>query len=82
MPFFQRLFAALLSKSSMDALEADSRDWMVVCPCGHERSIWDIGGIRYGGRSTGKRTLIKCPKCGKHRWHRFYRKSVEQAKSG
>ena len=82
MGFFQKLFATLLPKSSMEAMEAESRDWMVRCPCGHEISVWELGGIRYGGRSTGKRTLIRCQKCGKRTWHRFYRKSVEQAKSG
>ena len=33
----------------MEALEADSRDWMVQCPCGHERSVWEIGGVRLRG---------------------------------
>ena len=78
MGFFQKLFGSMLSKESMAAMEADSRDWMVQCPCGHEISVWDMGGIRYGARSTGKRTLIRCQKCGKLKWHRFYRKSVEQ----
>jgi hypothetical protein len=76
MGFFQRLFTALLPQKALEAMESDSRDWMVQCPCGHERSVWELGGIRYGGSSTGKRTLIRCEKCGKLKWHRFYRKSA------
>ncbi len=78
MGFFQRLFAALLPKDTMAALEAGSRDWIVQCPCGHERSVWELGGIKYGGKAVGKRTLLKCPKCGKRKWHRWYQKSVGQ----
>ena len=78
MGFFQKMFGALLPKGTMDAMKADSEDWMVVCPCGYEISVWELGGVRYGGKSTGKRTLFKCQKCGRHRWHRFYRKSLQQ----
>ena len=76
MGFFQRMLGALLPKSAMDDMKAESEDWMVVCPsCGHETSIWALGGVRYGARSKGKRTLIKCQGCGKRTWHRYYRKS-------
>ena len=78
MGFFQKLFGAVLPKSAMDDMKAESEDWMVQCKCGHETSVWELGGIRYGGKSTGKRTLIKCQKCGKRTWHRFYRKSQGQ----
>lgn len=78
MPFFQKLMAKLFSKETMAAMEADSKDWIVRCPCGHETSVWELGGIRYGARSTGKRTMFRCQKCGKLKWHRFYRKSLEQ----
>jgi DNA-directed RNA polymerase subunit RPC12/RpoP len=81
MSFFQRLFAKLMPKKTMEAMEADSRDWMVQCPCGHERSVWEMGGIRYGASSTGKRTLLRCEKCGKRKWHRFYHKSAEQPRT-
>ena len=82
MSFVQRMLAALLPKASMDAMKADSEDWMIQCPCGQETSIWALGGVRYGGKSTGKRTLIKCQKCGKRTWHRFYRKSEGQQQPG
>lgn len=65
----QRLAKKLLPKKILDAMEAESRQWRVVCACGHDRSIWDIGGIRY--KATGNpRTLLKCPACDKRTWHR------------
>jgi len=47
------------------AAEAESRSWIAACRhCGAETSIWEMGGIRYGG--AGKRTTrIRCPSCGK-----------------
>jgi hypothetical protein len=79
MGFFQKLFAGLFSKG---ALEAESRDWMIQCPCGHENSVWELGGIRFGAKSTGKKTLMRCRKCNERTWHRYYRKSDERPPGG
>lgn len=47
------------------AIEAESREWIVGCEsCGHEASYWELGGVRYGASSTGKRIRIACPSCG------------------
>jgi hypothetical protein len=79
MSFIQRLFAKMLPKRSMEAMKAESEDWILQCPsCSHEISIWEIGGIRYGAKSRGKRTLLRCQGCGKRTWHRNYRKSAGQ----
>jgi transcription elongation factor Elf1 len=78
MGFMRKLFASLVSNERLEAMKAESEDWMVQCPCGHENSVWALGGIRYKARSTGKRTLLKCQQCGKRTWHRYYRKSAEQ----
>ena len=65
----QRLAKKLLPARTAAAMEAESREWRVLCACGHDRSIWDIGGIRY--KAAGNpRTLMKCPACGKRTWHR------------
>lgn len=49
-------------------MEAESRERRVRCACGHDRSIWDLGGIRY--KAAGNpRKLMKCPACGKRSWH-------------
>ncbi len=54
-------------------MEAHSRAWLLQCPnCGHERSFWEIGDIRY--KATGnQRHLMRCPGCGKVRWHRAHK---------
>ncbi|MBI5801421.1 MAG: hypothetical protein HZA92_11980 [Verrucomicrobia bacterium] len=68
----QRLAKQLLPKQTADAMEAESRQWRVLCACGHERSIWDLGGIRY--KAAGNpRKLMKCPACGKRTWHRVFK---------
>ena len=55
------------------AMEAESREWLVRCPaCGHERSVWDLGGVRYKARGT-KRILRRCPACQQLGWHLVYR---------
>jgi ribosomal protein S27E len=66
----QRLFTALVDEETAAAMEAHSRAWLVECPhCGHARSIWDLGGIRY--KATGRpATYLRCPGCGKGGWHR------------
>ncbi|HEY8600893.1 MAG TPA: phage terminase large subunit family protein [Thermomicrobiales bacterium] len=55
------------------AMEAESREWLVRCPaCGHEQSIWDLGGVRYKARGT-KKTFLRCPNCRSFGWHTVYR---------
>ncbi len=76
MSFWQKLFGSILPVKP-GYIEAESRRWMLQCPCGEEISYWDIGGVRIGGVSRGKRTLLRCKKCNKLRWHRVYQKPAE-----
>ena len=78
MSFFQKLLRALLPKDSVDGMERESRAWMMRCPsCGHEISVWDAGGIRFG--ASGKpRRLMRCSQCGKRTWHDTYKKTEGQ----
>jgi hypothetical protein len=68
MSWVQRFFRAIMPKKWFAAAEADSKTWMVKCRCGAARSIWDLGGIRWMGKSR-PRTYIKCPACGRRSWH-------------
>lgn len=72
----QRFFSAFVSARTFAAMEAESRSWILRCPdCGHERSIWDMGGIRY--KAAGKpRKLMRCPSCGKATWHTTTRRTT------
>lgn len=73
MSFVQRLLIALLPDKWAADMEAHSRSWMIRCKCGHERSIWDIGGVRW--RAYGNsRLFMRCPHCGERSWHKLYRK--------
>ena len=78
----QRFFLGLVDSDTAAAMEAHSRAWLVACPrCGHMRSIWDLGGIRY--KAAGKpRIYARCPGCGKGGWHRVYKSADFPASSG
>src|SRR5690606_16193222 len=66
MNFVQRMVTAVAPRRIADAIEKESRSWVLRCPeCGTQRSLWDAGGIRYGGSSSGKRVLLRCSGCGK-----------------
>jgi ribosomal protein S27E len=69
----QRLVTRWVGPQTAAAMEAHSRAWLVRCPnCGHERSIWELGGIRY--KATGSpRTRLRCPKCGAAGWHKVHK---------
>jgi hypothetical protein len=66
----QRLALWLLPKRWSDSLEAESRQWLAECPCGHACSVWELGGIRW--KAAGQpRKMIRCPKCGQFRLHKI-----------
>ena len=53
-----------------ESAERESKKWIARCKCGHERSIWDLGGVRYKACGNPRR-LMKCPSCKKMSWHRI-----------
>ncbi|HKB03050.1 MAG TPA: hypothetical protein VKD90_12570 [Gemmataceae bacterium] len=65
----QRFFRAIMPRSWFESAEADSKTWMVRCPCGAERSVWDLGGIRWKAKGS-PRWLMRCCTCGRRRWHK------------
>lgn len=72
MSLFQRLFKAILPPRWAESMEAHSRSWMVRCPCGFARSVWELGGIRW--KAAGEpRWYRRCPRCGKRSWHKVTR---------
>lgn len=52
-----------------DEIEAESRSWFARCRCGCERSIWDLGGIRYKAKGEPRR-FLHCPECDQNGWHK------------
>ncbi len=70
----QKLFTAIFPGKMAAAMQAESKAWKIrCCTCGSEKSIWDVGGIRYKARSKGKYTMIRCPKCDCLRRAEVYR---------
>lgn len=61
-----------VQRGATAAMETESRAWVVRCPkCGAERSVWDMGGIRYKARGSS-RWYRRCPGCGKRAWLKVY----------
>lgn len=71
----QKFFMAILPARWAKSMEAESRNWMIRCSCGFERSVWESGGIRWKARGTPRRYLL-CQGCGQLTWHTIVRKSV------
>jgi hypothetical protein len=72
MGLIQSLVKTLLPAATAARIEAESREWMMRCPDGHEISVWDAGGVRAG--AAGKpSTAARCPGCGRVRIMQLYR---------
>ena len=54
------------------SIEAHSRSWNFTCPCGHSRSAWELGGIRWHANKV-KHYQIWCPACDYHTMHKLHR---------
>jgi Bacterial PH domain len=72
----QRFIQWLLPRSLFDALRRGTRSFIIECRCGHQRDLWDAGGVK--GAGNQKSTLAKCPQCGKLRWHKKRKKTAEE----
>jgi DNA-directed RNA polymerase subunit RPC12/RpoP len=77
----QQLFTRFVPRSWAASMEEESRAWMVRCPhCGYERSVWDLGGIRW--KASGKKRIwARCPHCGQRGWHVVYRRAETEPAS-
>lgn len=72
MSLIQRLFTAVLPRGWSASMEAESREWLMTCPCGAEQSVWDAGGIRWKAAGNPQRRL-KCNKCHQVTLHTIHR---------
>ncbi len=59
----RKMLRLLTSRKTFAKIETESRSWFWRCElCGHEFSVWDMGGIRYKASGNPKR-LVRCPSC-------------------
>ncbi len=74
-----RFLGFILPKKWFEAVKAGTRQWLIECPCGFKRDLWDVGGVRY--KAVGEpRSYSACAECGKGTWHKIRRKSDEEKK--
>ncbi len=66
----QRFFQRWAPERWFKAMETESRDWHLICECGHAQSVWERGGIRFG--AAGKPVkMLWCAACHRLRTHRM-----------
>lgn len=76
----QDILASVLPERWAASMEAESREWVMRCPCGHETSIWEMGGIRFKAAGNPHRMGL-CAACGGRFWGQVYKRGPEQVQS-
>lgn len=69
MSWVQRVILAVVPRAWAAEMEAETRAWTLTCTCGHERSLWDLGGLIWKGKRRVRRYYVRCPACGQRAWH-------------
>jgi len=70
----QQFILGVMPTAWRESAIAESKLWMVECPiCRHERTYWEMGGLRWKGRGS-PRIRGTCPACGNTVWFRVYKK--------
>ena len=59
----QRFVRALTPARWWQAIEAESRQWWMLCPCGARTTIFEMGGLRFKAKGHPKR-VGRCSTCG------------------
>ncbi|MFN4225532.1 MAG: hypothetical protein ACK4HR_04385 [Hyphomonas sp.] len=69
MTLLQRLILAFIPAARRAGAEAETRAWHYTCEaCGHARSVWGLGGVRWKASSISV-TRTRCPACGTTGFH-------------
>lgn len=70
----QHIARHVLPLTVYNAVRDQSQHWMMRCPCGHETSVWEMGGIRW--KADGKAIRWgRCGGCGERYVGQVYRRS-------
>jgi uncharacterized Zn finger protein len=66
--WIQRLIMTAAPQAWGEAIRRESENWLLRCPeCGHGRSVWSAGGVRFKAASTRRKVWGYCPQCGQKR---------------
>lgn len=73
MSLVQRLVTSIVPRTWAQSIEVESRTWKARCVgCERERSIWEMGGIRWKAAGNPRR-LLACPRCGGSTLHLIHK---------
>jgi len=72
-PAEHKFLKFILPTSVFEALKAGTKKFLLECPCGHKRDLWDAGGVKGGG--TEQYTYCKCPACDEWKWQKKRKKT-------
>ena len=76
----QRVVLFFLGKRRAADAERSTKEWIITCPnCGLERTLWDIGGVRYKHHRRGKPEgfRMRCPRCNQRGGHPMVRRPAQ-----
>jgi hypothetical protein len=73
MSALQNIARHFLPETAYNAIRAESQCWLMRCPCGHETSVWEMGGLRW--KADGKPIRWgRCGACGERYFGQAYRR--------
>jgi len=72
----QKFLKIFLPRSLFDALRRGTRSFLIECPCGYQRDLWEAGGAK--GAGNQELTFKECPECKRWRWHKKRKKTAEE----
>ena len=76
MTTLQNILTGVLCDKWAASMEAESRDWVMQCPCGHETSIWEMGGVRWKAAGNPRRHG-RCVLCNQTFFGKVYRRGEQ-----
>jgi hypothetical protein len=77
----QRIVLLFMRKRAAE-VERGSKEWILTCPhCGLERTLWDVGGVRWGHKRRGNTegVRMRCPRCHQRGGHPLEHRSAGPA---
>ena len=79
MTWLQRFVLSVVPRSWAEGIEAESRLWILRCTqCGHERSLWEWGGMRWKSTKPTQHYRVRCPQCGQKARHSLSLEAPQQ----